>query len=135
MTLRILTPLLLFAVAVTVFSTINRGSGEPAPSADDGNAAALRAEHDIQRVRETGDVSYYRRAEDELRDAPRAPAVLTELGTLALARHDFRAGLRYGLAARRAAPQTVKPLGVIVDAQVELGLYQQAAGTLQLMLD
>jgi tetratricopeptide (TPR) repeat protein len=61
--------------------------------------------------------------------------VLTTLGTLALARHDFRGGLRYGLAAHRAAPLTVKPLGVIVDAQVELGRYSDAARTLQRMLD
>ena len=66
---------------------------------------------------------------------PRNSAVYTELGTIALARHDFRGGLEYGLKARRLAPDTVKPLGVIVDGQVELGRYDDAARTLQTMLD
>jgi tetratricopeptide (TPR) repeat protein len=61
--------------------------------------------------------------------------VLTAAGTLALARHDFRGGLELGEAALRAAPGTVRPLGTIVDAQVELGRYDDAGRTLQRMLD
>jgi tetratricopeptide (TPR) repeat protein len=60
---------------------------------------------------------------------------LVGAGTLALARHDFATGLRYGEAARRAAPSLVRPLGVIVDAQVELGRYREAARTLNRMVD
>ena len=51
------------------------------------------------------------------------------------ARHDFRAGLRYGERAAAAAPGVVKPYGVIVDAQVELGRYDDAERTLQRMVD
>ena len=57
------------------------------------------------------------------------------MGSLANARHDFRAGLRYGERARAAAPGVVKPYGVIVDAQVELGRYDAAERTLQRMVD
>jgi tetratricopeptide (TPR) repeat protein len=108
---------------------------DPRPATQSPDERSLIADRYLQRVRETGDASYYVRAEGVLRGVTRTPAVLTTLGTLALARHDFKAGLAYGLAARRAAPTTVKPLGVVVDAQVELGRYSEAARTLQTMLD
>ena len=142
MTLRRANPLfllltaLVFAGAVAFFSATNDIRGPRAAGrglgADD---RSLIADRYLQRVRETGDASYYVRAEGVLRGVRRTPAVLTSLGTLALARHDFKAGLVYGLAAHRASPTTVKPLGVIVDAQVELGRYRDAARTLQTMID
>jgi tetratricopeptide (TPR) repeat protein len=93
----------------------------------------------LQRVRETGDSSYYTRAgavlSTALRLNPRDPAALTEAGVLALARHDFRGGLRYGLEARRAAPFVVKPYGVLVDADIELGRYRAAGRALQRMVN
>src|SRR5436190_2175401 len=67
--------------------------------------------------------------------AHRAPAALTSMGTLALARHDFRAGLGYGLEARRLAPFVIKPYGVVVDAEIELGRYAEAGRTLRRMVD
>jgi tetratricopeptide (TPR) repeat protein len=96
---------------------------------------ALLANAYLQRVRETGDVSLYVRAEDALRGIRGNAAVENARGTLALAKHDFRGGLRHGLAARRLAPQIVQPLNVINDAQVELGRYPDAARTLQTMMD
>jgi tetratricopeptide (TPR) repeat protein len=99
----------------------------------------LLADAYIQKVRETGDAGFYRRSEGVLaiarRLAPRDSAVYTGLGTLALSRHDFRAGLAYGLRAHALAPDLVRPLGVIVDAQVELGRYGDAGRTLQRMID
>jgi len=93
----------------------------------------------LQRVRETGDAGDYQRAQGAfaaaLRRDPRSPEALAGAGSLALALHDFRRGLRYGLAAQRAAPQSVAPLYVIVDAQVELGRYAAAAATLQKAID
>ncbi len=93
----------------------------------------------LQKVRETGDAGYYGRAGAVLATAlklnPRDPAAVTSSGTLALARHDFRAGLRYGERAHSLAPYVVKPLGVIVDAQIELGRYAEAGRTLRLMVD
>jgi tetratricopeptide (TPR) repeat protein len=99
----------------------------------------LLADAYMQKVRETGDAGYYARAGGVLRIARRIdlrdPALYTGLGTLALARHDFHAALKYGLHAQALAPEVVRPLGVIVDAQVELGRYDGAGRTLQRMLD
>jgi tetratricopeptide (TPR) repeat protein len=93
----------------------------------------------LQKVRETGDATFYARAqtafEQGLRQNPHDAGTLTGLGALALARHDFKGGLRYGLEAHAEAPAVVRPYGVIVDAQVELGRYGDAARTLQRMVD
>jgi len=93
----------------------------------------------LQKVRETGDSAYYVRAQAVLErasnQAPRNPAVLAGMGSLALARHDFRGGLRFGREARAAAPGVVRIYGVVVDALVELGRYDQAARELQRMVD
>ena len=93
----------------------------------------------LQKVRETGDAGYYTRAGEAvdraLALAPGDPAALTERGTLALARHDFRGALRDGLRARRATPDLVRPYGVVADASIELGRYDEAERTLQRMID
>jgi tetratricopeptide (TPR) repeat protein len=99
----------------------------------------LLADAYMQKVRETGDAAFYVRAQGVLAGArtlaPRDSAVYTGLGTLALARHDFRAGLADGRRAQALAPDLVRPLGVVVDAEVELGRYGAAARTLQRMID
>ncbi len=105
----------------------------------DARVLAALGEAYLQRVRETGDPSFYARADGVLRRArtlaPRSPQALTAAGTLALALHDFRGALAFGRAARRAEPPLVAPLGVVVDAQLELGRYGAAARTLQEMVD
>ncbi len=93
----------------------------------------------LQKARETGDASYYRRADQALakalaNDAANAGAYTTR-GALRLARHDFRGALRDGLRARRLAPDVVKPFAVVVDANVELGRYAAAGKALQRMID
>jgi len=92
-----------------------------------------------QKVRETGDASFYNRAEAVLRRAlsidPGDAGAITQRGALELSRHDFRAGLRDALLARRIAPQVDKPFGVLVDALVELGRYREAGSALQEMVD
>jgi tetratricopeptide (TPR) repeat protein len=93
----------------------------------------------LQKVRETGDASFYQRAgaavDRALQLAPGDPAGLTERSALALARHDFRAGLSDAQRARAQAPQVNKPFGVLVDALVELGRYDDAGRALQRMVD
>jgi tetratricopeptide (TPR) repeat protein len=92
-----------------------------------------------QKVRETGDATFYAKADRltarALRLAPRDPAALTERAALEASRHDFRGALRDALAARRAAPAVDKPFGVLVDALVELGRYRAAGTALQQMVD
>lgn len=96
---------------------------------------ALLADAYLQRVRETGDVSLYDRAEEVLRGIEGDAAVENARGTLALAKHDFRGGLQHGREARRIDPDVVQPLNLVADAQVELGRYDEAARTLQTMMD
>ncbi len=97
------------------------------------------ADAHLQAVRETGDFSHYLRADGVLHRAARVrpgdSGVQIGLANLALARHDFGAGLLRGRAARAAAPQTVRPYAVLVDALVELGRYQAAGRALQRMID
>jgi tetratricopeptide (TPR) repeat protein len=93
----------------------------------------------LQKARDTGDPSYYPRAERSFdaalrRDARNVPALLGA-GTLAGLRHDFGEQLRLGREAHRIVPRLADPLPVIADAQIELGRYRAAAGTIQRMLD
>ena len=84
----------------------------------------------LQRVRETGDASYYPKADGVLHDAlavePRDLIATAGLGQLALARHQFRRALALGLRARSISPTTAGVYGVIGDAEIELGHYPQA---------
>jgi len=93
----------------------------------------------MQKVRETGDAGFYTRADGVYTKAlqlnPRDPAAVTGAGTLAFSRHDFAAGLAYGQRARQLAPYSFEPLGVVVDAQVELGRYADAERSLQTMIN
>ena len=112
-------------------------------AASEGSAAsttyAALGDAYLQKARETFDPTYYARAEAALREALRRngrdAGALTAMGVLSNARHDFTGGLRFGLRAHAAAPAAAKPLGVIVDSQVELGRYGAAERTLQRMVD
>ena len=83
-----------------------------------------------QRVRETGDASYYGKADGILHEAlaiaPRDLIATAGLGQLALSRHRFREALVLGQRALRISPTTAGVYGVIGDAQLELGRYTEA---------
>jgi tetratricopeptide (TPR) repeat protein len=90
------------------------------------------------RWRETADASYLPRSEAALRRAVRfgvedADATLG-LGSLALIQHEFRAALQYGRKARALLPGSSRPYGVIGDALVELGRYEQAFAAFEHMV-
>ena len=106
---------------------------------DDAGVLVALAAALLQSARETGDVSAYDRAaravDGALRRDPSSAAAYTERGILRLARHDFRGALSDGRRARKLAPEVVKPLGVIVDANVELGRYEDAERALQRMVN
>ncbi len=93
----------------------------------------------LTRARETVDPGYFTRAATAL-DRSRSieadrPATLTGLGLLALARHDFVVALDLGRRAHELDPASPDPLGIVVDAHVELGQYEEAAAAAQEMVD
>jgi tetratricopeptide (TPR) repeat protein len=94
----------------------------------------------VQQARITADPSYYPRAAEALsrsmaiRPEANAPA-LTGLGALAAARHDFARALRYGEEATKADPYRAAGYGVVFDALIELGRYDEAAVAGQRMVD
>jgi len=82
------------------------------------------------RWRETADAAYLPRSDEALRRAVRvgpddANAVVG-LGSLALIRHEFRRALTYGRRAQRLLPGSYRPDGIVGDALVELGRYDEA---------
>ena len=93
----------------------------------------------LQRARETADPAAYGQAEAAFRavlavDRANVPA-LTGLGSLALSRHEFADALAIGQRASRLNPSSASVLGIIGDAQTELGSYPQALATVQRMVD
>jgi tetratricopeptide (TPR) repeat protein len=103
------------------------------------DAAAILGDAYLQKARESGDPSYYGMAEALFeralrRDPAHLPALLGQ-GSLLLARHQFREALAMGERARAASPGVARAYGVIADAQVELGMYDEAVASVQRMVD
>jgi tetratricopeptide (TPR) repeat protein len=94
----------------------------------------------VARARVTADPSWYPKAEGVLARSLRlhgegnVDAVLG-LGALALARHEFRDALAHGRAAVDMSPQNADAFGVVGDALLELGRYEEAFATFQTMID
>lgn len=84
----------------------------------------------LQRIRETADPSLYPRADEALAAAkallPDDPLVPVGIGGLQLGRHEFAAALKTGQAALDAFPGYPPARGVVVDALVDLGRYEEA---------
>jgi tetratricopeptide (TPR) repeat protein len=93
----------------------------------------------LQKVRENGDPSLYTKAEDSLEEARTLDASSPELfatqGILDLARHDFAAALESGHRALALDPENARYYGVVGDAQIELGMYDEAVESYQQMVD
>ena len=104
-----------------------------------GPAATMLGQAYLQKARETGDPGYYPKAETLFQQALAGDGdhvdAIVGLGTLALARHEFAAALDWGEQARTLAPYHSAAYGVIGDAQVELGRYDDAIETVQAMVD
>jgi tetratricopeptide (TPR) repeat protein len=92
-----------------------------------------------QRARETGDPAFYTKSEGVLEQAlalaPDDLLATSGLGSLALARHDFEQALELGEKARAISPDTARTYGVIGDALVELGRYEEAFDAFDRMAD
>ena len=133
--------------ALSAGADIGRPSGDPLRDAraavraapDSADAYALLGNAYVARARATGDPSLYARAEQvldtALRRDPRSVSALVGAGTLAGLRHDFREQLRLGLEAGRVAPGLAQPYTVIADAQIELGRYDDAARSIQRLVN
>ncbi|HEX2302314.1 MAG TPA: tetratricopeptide repeat protein [Gaiella sp.] len=96
----------------------------------DGRSLVLLGYAYQQRWRETADASTLPRSEAALRRAlrldPRDALAVTGLGSLALIRHDFGTALALGRRAERLAPSSARTYGVVGDALLELGRYEEA---------
>jgi tetratricopeptide (TPR) repeat protein len=107
--------------------------------ARDWQAASQLGAAYLQRARETGDPSYYGRAEEALRRAldeqPDDYAAVSSMGALALARHQFAEALTWGERARAINPGRSYSYGVVADALTELGRYDEAVAAAQQMVD
>jgi tetratricopeptide (TPR) repeat protein len=108
---------------------------------DPGDARALTqlASKYLTRARETGDPSFYTLAGTAVQrvlaaDPANVPALVVS-GSLALSRHDFTGALAIGLRAQQLAPDVVATYGVLTDANVELGRYDDAIASVQQLAD
>jgi tetratricopeptide (TPR) repeat protein len=117
------------------------GQLERATASDPTDLASLQAlaAAYVDRAAESGDASFYAQAERALARAqelrPDDPDTMLVEGILKLALHEFDDALAVGQRALAQRPDTAAVLGVVVDAQVELGNYDAAGETLQRMLD
>lgn len=104
----------------------------------DATAAARLAYAYIQKVRETGDPSFYVKAGElsarATHLAPDAEETLLTAGTLALSCHAFAEGLALGQRGRALYPAAAPFCGIVADACIELGRYTDAAATLDTMM-
>jgi tetratricopeptide (TPR) repeat protein len=94
----------------------------------------------VARARITADPSWYPRAEEALRESLRIQPddnadALLGLGALALARHEFDRALELGRRAEDVNPFDADVYGVIGDALLELGRYDEAFDAFQTMVD
>lgn len=156
-------PLLTIAVVLLLGGLLGRfvflgddtaAPADPAAAAaselDQALVAARRAPNDpdalrrvglahLARFRETADAAAVAAAADALeasRDlAPDDPDTLLALGLVALTRHEFDAALELGTRAASLRPDASEPLGVVVDALIELGRYDEARVAAQTMID
>lgn len=93
----------------------------------------------LQQARETADPASYGRADEAFQKAldldDASVNALIGMGTLALARHEFADALELGTRAMELNPTIPRVYGVIGDAQVELGRYEEAVASIQTMVD
>jgi tetratricopeptide (TPR) repeat protein len=94
----------------------------------------------VQQARLTADPSYYPKAEGAVRRSFEVQPTgnflaLIGQGALAAARHDFLAALRAGQRAAAIDPYSAAAQGVITDALIELGRYDEAWRAVQRMVD
>ena len=102
-------------------------------------ALAELAGASLDLVRETGDPSWYAKAEEAGRRAlavnPGNADALDAMGDLANSRHRFAEGLAYARRSRAAVSTRFAPYGIEGDALVELGRYRQGFAVIERRLE
>lgn len=92
-----------------------------------------------QKARETGDPSYYTKADEAIQRALELNAndfrALSGSAALALSRHQFREGMEIGQRALPLNPYNSGIYGIIGDGQLELGDYADAFASFQKMVE
>jgi tetratricopeptide (TPR) repeat protein len=85
----------------------------------------------IQKGREAGGIKHYLKAEEALRRSlelqPDGYAAYVYLGQVSSYRHEFRKTIEYAKKAIELKPEKSIPYGVLGDAYMELGMYEEAA--------
>lgn len=93
----------------------------------------------IQRARRTGDFALYSKAETAVKKAleisPQSPSTRKLNASLMLTFHRFDEALAYGKQLQTEAPNDAFVYGVLTDANVELGNYDDAVAAAQKMVD
>jgi tetratricopeptide (TPR) repeat protein len=126
-------------VARTAVESVAQAQAEIARDPRNDRALAQLAGASLDLVRETGDPTWYSKAEEAARRAlavnPRNADALDAMGDLANARHRFADGLGYARRSRAAVPTRFAPYGIQGDALVELGRYREGFATVQHRLE
>jgi tetratricopeptide (TPR) repeat protein len=97
------------------------------------------AQASIRKARESGDDSYYQRAERAIQHVlihqPDASEALLLLAWTQTGQHRFAAALKTAERLRQRLPNDYQVYGLLGDAHIELGQYEQAASAWQRMID
>ncbi len=124
---------------LTTPQLVARYRAEAAAKPGSAQAADNLALAELQMAREDGDPTWYTRADALFRHAlalaPRDFTALAGQGSLALSRHDFTGALALGRRALAIDPAGPFAMGVVVDANVELGRYGAARTAIERLLD
>jgi tetratricopeptide (TPR) repeat protein len=108
-------------------------------NARDERSYVVLGEAYAQKAREVGDPTYYTKADGVLKRAlalrPDDTEAVAAQGSLALDRHQFRDALLLGQQARALDPYSADALGIISDADVQLGDDAGAVQAAQAMVD
>lgn len=93
----------------------------------------------LQKVRETADTAYYGPIEELMQQAETIdkndPEIVATKAAMAYGRHDFQKGFELAESLVAAHPHKAAYWGLLADAQTELGRYEEAAQSLQTMVD
>jgi tetratricopeptide (TPR) repeat protein len=133
--LTLIGPLLSGVIAFAAAGPGGPDAGSTITSPDQALAAGQSL---LQEARERPDPATLERAETAFRTALEGDSTAAEayagLGSIALTRHRFGDALELGRQSLELMPASTRALGVVFDAQVELGRYAEAGQTLDAML-